>query len=57
MNGFTEALQALQSDPASFTARNAVLNAATALTTRIGSIAGGIQSLRTDAENRIASPR
>jgi flagellar hook-associated protein 1 FlgK len=55
MNGFTEALQALQSDPASFTARNAVLNAATALTTRIGSIAGGIQSLRTDAENRIAS--
>jgi flagellar hook-associated protein 1 FlgK len=55
MNGFTEALQALQSDPASFTARNAVLNAATALTTRIGSIASGIQSLRTDAENRIAS--
>src|SRR5829696_7809012 len=55
MNGFTEALQALQSDPASFTARNALLNAATALTTRIGSIAGGIQSLRTDAENRIAS--
>jgi flagellar hook-associated protein 1 len=32
-----------------------VLNAATALTTRIGSIASGIQSLRTDAENRIAS--
>jgi flagellar hook-associated protein 1 len=55
LNGFTQALQTLQNDPASFTARSALLDAATSLTTRIGSIASGIQGLRTDAENRIAS--
>ncbi|HEX8164298.1 MAG TPA: flagellar hook-associated protein FlgK [Beijerinckiaceae bacterium] len=55
VNGFSAALQALASDPSSFSGRSAVLDAAGALASRIGAVATGIQGLRTDAENRIAS--
>lgn len=55
VDGFSRALQALAADPSSFSTRSAVLDAATALTRRIGSIAEGVQSLRTDAENRLSA--
>jgi flagellar hook-associated protein 1 FlgK len=55
VNGFTAALQALASDPSSFPLRSGVLDAAGSLAARIGAVASGIQGLRTDAENRIAS--
>jgi flagellar hook-associated protein 1 FlgK len=55
VNGFTAALQTLSSDPSSFSGRSGVLDAAGALAARIGAVATGVQGLRTDAENRIAS--
>src|SRR3954452_23570293 len=53
MNGFTSAVQGLLSDPASYSARSAVLDAGAALATQIGTTADGVQSLRTEAEQRI----
>src|SRR5918911_4990246 len=55
VNAFTAALQTLSSDPSSFSGRSGVLDAAGALASRIGAVATGIQGLRTDAENSIAS--
>jgi flagellar hook-associated protein 1 FlgK len=55
VNGFTQSLQALLSNPASYSARAAVLDAGTALAGRIASIAGGVQLLRGEAENRISA--
>lgn len=55
LNGFTQALQGLSSDPSSYSARSAVLDAGAALGGRIASIADGVQVLRTEAESRIAS--
>ncbi|CAA9308203.1 MAG: Flagellar hook-associated protein FlgK [uncultured Microvirga sp.] len=55
LNGLTQALQALASDPSSYTARSAVLDAGAALAGRVASIADGVQALRTEAENRIGS--
>lgn len=54
VNGFTQTLQALASDPSSFSMRSAVLDAANALAMRIASVANGVQGLRTDTENRLA---
>lgn len=55
LNGLTQALQGLASDPSSYSARSAVLDAGAALAGRIASIADGVQGLRTEAESRIAS--
>jgi len=55
LNGLTQALQGLASDPSSYAARSAVLDAGTALAGRIASVADGVQALRTEAETRIGS--
>jgi flagellar hook-associated protein 1 len=55
VNGFTQALQGLLSNPSSYSARSAVLDAGAALAGRIASVADGVQSLRTEAEHRIGS--
>ena len=53
MNGFTEKLQGLASDPSSYGARSAVIDAAAALAEQIGFIADGLQALRSEAEGRL----
>jgi flagellar hook-associated protein 1 FlgK len=55
LNGFTTAAQGLLSDPSSYSARSAVLDAASALASQIATTADGVQSLRTEAEERIGS--
>jgi flagellar hook-associated protein 1 len=55
LNGFTTAVQGLLSDPASYSARSAVLDAGSALATQIANTANSVQSLRTEAEQRIDS--
>src|SRR5215204_3703094 len=54
-NGFTEAMQALAADPASFSARSGVLNAGGILAGHIATIAERVQTLRSEAEGRIAT--
>ena len=53
MNDFTNKLTALANDPSSFAARQAVLASGQTLAGRIGSIANGVQELRSQAEGRI----
>ena len=55
LNAFTESLQRLASDPSSYTARGEVLKAGDTLAGRIASIADSVQTLRSEAEGRIAS--
>lgn len=55
VNAFTQTLQNLQAEPGNYSARSAVLDAGNALATRISSIADTVQSMRTDAEGRIAT--
>src|SRR4051812_29590102 len=55
MNGFTTAAQGLLSDPSSYSARSAVIDAGSALASQIATTADGVQSLRTEAEERIGS--
>src|SRR5215212_552946 len=55
LNDFTQAMQGLASDPASFTARSAVLNAGSVLASQISSIAESVQNLRSEAEGRIST--
>jgi len=54
MNDFSEQLARLANDPADFSARAAVVDRAQTLASRISSIATGVQTLRTQAEGRIA---
>lgn len=55
LNAFTGALQNLQAEPGNFSSRSAVLDAGGALATRLSSISATVQSLRTEAEGRIAT--
>jgi len=55
LNSFTGSLQNLASNPTLSTARTVVLNSASALAARIGSIAGNVQSLRSAAESRLGN--
>lgn len=55
LNAFTESLQTLAAAPSSTTAKPAVVDAAKTLATRIGAIAEGVQSLRSDAERRLSA--
>jgi flagellar hook-associated protein 1 FlgK len=54
-NGFTSALQALQNDPSSYSLRTSVLDSASLLATRLNTLSDGVQALRAEAENGIAS--
>ncbi len=54
-SGFTSALQALQNDPSSYSLRTGVLDSASLLATRLNSLSEGVQSLRSEAESKIAS--
>lgn len=54
MNDFSEQLTRLANDPADFSSRAAVVDRAQTLAARISSIATGVQTLRTQAEGRIA---
>ncbi|HEY7382678.1 MAG TPA: flagellar hook-associated protein FlgK, partial [Beijerinckiaceae bacterium] len=55
LNAFTESLQRLASDPSLYTARTEVLKAGDVLAGRIASIAESVQTLRSEAEGRLAS--
>ena len=55
LNDFTQAMQALASDPAAFSARSGVLNTGAILASHIATIAESVQALRSEAEGRIAS--
>ena len=55
LNSFTQSLQGLAADPASFSARSAVLSAGNILAGHIASIAEGVQTLRSEAEGRIGT--
>ncbi|KQP04031.1 flagellar hook-associated protein FlgK [Methylobacterium sp. Leaf93] len=55
MNSFTLALQTLGAAPDSAPARSAVVAAASNLATKIGSIAEGVQSLRTATESQLSN--
>ncbi|WP_019905221.1 flagellar hook-associated protein FlgK [Methylobacterium sp. 77] len=55
MNDFTLALQTLAADPTSAPARSTVVSAASNLASKIGSIANGVQSLRTATENQLGN--
>jgi flagellar hook-associated protein 1 len=54
-NNFTTALQALSTSPSSFSAQNNVLGAAQQLTQNLNNLSSGIQSLRSQAEQGIAT--
>lgn len=54
-NGFTSALQALQNDPSSYSLRSSVLDSATQLASRLNTLSDGVQALRAQAENGIAT--
>src|SRR5258708_12800090 len=54
-NNFTTALQSLSTNPASYSARAGVLSAAQQLTQSLNSMSGGIQLLRSQAEQGIAN--
>jgi flagellar hook-associated protein 1 FlgK len=53
-NNFTSALQSLSTSPASYSAQTAALGAAQQLTQNLNSMTGGIQALRSQAEQGIA---
>lgn len=55
LNSFTQALQTLQSEPGNYSARAAVLDSGSVLAARIASMGEGVQSLRTEAEGRLAT--
>lgn len=55
MNSFTLSLQTLSAAPDSAPARSAVVAAASNLATKIGSIAEGVQSLRTATESQLSN--
>ncbi|WP_311275076.1 flagellar hook-associated protein FlgK [Methylobacterium sp. WCS2018Hpa-22] len=55
MNSFTLSLQTLGADPSSAPARSSVVAAASNLATKIGSIAEGVQSLRTATESQLSN--
>ena len=54
-NNFTTALQALSTSPSSYSSQTAVLSAAQQLTQNLNSMTGGIQALRSQAEQGIAN--
>jgi flagellar hook-associated protein 1 FlgK len=54
-NDFANALQSLSTSPASYTARTAALGAAQQLTQNLNSMTGGIQLLRSQAEQGIST--
>lgn len=54
-NSFTNALQALSTNPGSTSGQSAVIGAAQTLTQNLNSMTGSIQQLRTQAEQGIAS--
>jgi flagellar hook-associated protein 1 len=54
-NNFANALQSLSTSPASYTARTAALGAAQQLTQNLNSMTGGIQLLRSQAEQGIST--
>jgi flagellar hook-associated protein 1 FlgK len=54
-NTFTQSLQGLTADPTSTPARAAVVSSASNLAASIGTIAQGVQSLRTATESQLAS--
>jgi flagellar hook-associated protein 1 len=54
-NNFTAAVQALTTSPASYSAQTGVLSAAQQLTQSLNSVTGGIQALRSQAEQGIAN--
>jgi len=54
-NNFTTALQGLMAAPNSVTAQNNVINTASIVAQQLNSMSGGIQTLRTAAEQAIAS--
>lgn len=53
LNGYTQSLQTLAINPTSTAARSSVVDAAQALATKIGSIAQGVQDLRSGIENTL----
>lgn len=55
VNSFTLALQTLGADPSSSPARSSVVSAASNLATKVGSIAEGVQSLRSATESQLAN--
>lgn len=55
VNDFQGAVQTLAADPGSATARAALLAQGKTLAARIGSLAGSVQALRSDAEARIGA--
>jgi flagellar hook-associated protein 1 FlgK len=55
LNAFTESLQRLSAEPSSFAARGEVLKAGDVLAGRIASIADSVQTLRSEAEGRLAT--
>ncbi|CAA2103238.1 Flagellar hook-associated protein 1 [Methylobacterium bullatum] len=55
MNNFTLALQTLGADPTSAPARSSVVTAASNLASKIGSIAEGVQSLRSATESQLSN--
>jgi len=54
-NGFTTALQSLQSNPSSATAQSTAINAAQVLAQQLNQASNGIQSLRESAEQGIST--
>jgi flagellar hook-associated protein 1 FlgK len=54
-NNFTQALESLANDPASFTARAAVLGGASGLAAHLTSLSQQVQTMRTNAEAQISS--
>lgn len=54
-NKFTNALQALQNDPSSYSLRSQVVDNATQLARQLNTLSNGVQALRSQAENGIAT--
>ena len=54
-NKFTNALQALQNDPSSYSLRSQVIDNATQLARQLNTLSNGVQALRSQAENGIAT--
>lgn len=54
-NAFSASVERLVDDPANATTRSGVIEAGRSLAARIGTVADGVQALRTEAEGRIAT--
>lgn len=54
-NKFTSALQSLQNDPSSYSLRSQVIDSATQLARQLNTLSNGVQALRSQAENGIAT--